>query len=92
MNNKFKRINNLKEIINKTEDKFGNNIAYKIKIEPEKYNDSADFFAFFCFKLLDSSFFLFPERQTEKKRCQRESGGAALRSKGERKSDPILFP
>lgn len=37
MNNKFKRINNLKEIINKTEDKFGNNIAYKIKIEPEKY-------------------------------------------------------
>ena len=37
MNNKFKRINNLKEIINKTEDKFGNNIAYKIKIEPGKY-------------------------------------------------------
>ena len=37
MNNKFKRINNLKEIINKTEDKFGNNIAYKIKTEPEKY-------------------------------------------------------
>ena len=29
MNNKFKRINNLKEIINKTEDKFGNNIAYR---------------------------------------------------------------
>lgn len=37
MNDKCERINNLKEIINKTEAKFKNNIAYKIKIEAGKY-------------------------------------------------------
>ena len=40
MNNKFKRINNLKEIINKTEDKFGNNIAYKIKTRKIQINNT----------------------------------------------------
>lgn len=37
MDNKCEKINNLKEMIDKTEDKFKSNIAYKIKIAPGEY-------------------------------------------------------